>query len=524
MQSVCWLSSFSLLGNGLVFAQTESAIDNIVPTTTNTQPVSAKSTLDKDIVIQSTSVVASPSNPQKSNFAQRRARLRQVLKHKTASSSQPNNESASQPVVAAKKPKAQVGVNVSPPTATKTTPSKPEITIEANTPAKASQPTTAVREENTPAVSNEPATSAQQADRTTPSKSTDYNNAYIDPTDYNSAAKRNYQAPNAVILTERGTGCQAVLGKAGVTNSSCVNAPVSNPSNQNLGNSQHKLTTAKAPSWLRKSQNSPIANVAPIRPAVVARAENRRWNPNQVVAAAVTNRWNPNQTAGSVTKNSLRTHRFIPSPSSFTATEVSSTPIAPKGGILALPMTAENIAPRVSTVAYNIPLASTLPKIAYGVANIAYNGTGFIFPVSVPSPITSLFGWRTHPITGDRRFHAGTDIGAAMGTPVLAAETGTVEVADWVGGYGMTVILNHGNTQQTLYGHMSEIMVQPGQKIERGMVIGRVGSTGNSTGPHLHFEVRQLTSEGWVATNPNGYLESGLQQLTQSLQTAQRPE
>ena len=204
---------------------------------------------------------------------------------------------------------------------------------------------------------------------------------------------------------------------------------------------------------------------------------------------------------------------------------MSSTPIAPKGGMLTPPMTAENLVPRASKVAYDIPLASLLPKIAYGIPNIAYsNGTGFIFPVSVPSPFTSLFGWRKYPITGNRRFHTGTDISAAMGTPILAAETGTVEVADWVGGYGMTVIINHGSTQQTLYGHMSEILVQPGQKVERGMVIGRVGSTGNSTGPHLHFEVRQLTAKGWVATNPNAHLEAGLQQLMQSLQTARRSD
>jgi murein DD-endopeptidase MepM/ murein hydrolase activator NlpD len=110
-----------------------------------------------------------------------------------------------------------------------------------------------------------------------------------------------------------------------------------------------------------------------------------------------------------------------------------------------------------------------------------------------------------------------------MGTPVLAAYSGKVESADWLGGYGMTVILNHTNAQQTLYGHMSEIFVQPGQVVSKGTVIGRVGSTGNSTGPHLHFEVRQLTPEGWVATDPGTQLEYGLSQLIHSLQTAQVP-
>jgi murein DD-endopeptidase MepM/ murein hydrolase activator NlpD len=147
-----------------------------------------------------------------------------------------------------------------------------------------------------------------------------------------------------------------------------------------------------------------------------------------------------------------------------------------------------------------------------------------MFPLSIPAPITSLFGWRIHPITGDRRFHSGTDLGAPMGTPVLAAAKGQVEIADWVGGYGLTVIINHTGAQQTLYGHMSELFVQPGQWVNPGTVIGRVGSTGNSTGPHLHFEVRNLTQNGWVATDPGTQLQASMSQLVQVLRTAQVPQ
>jgi murein DD-endopeptidase MepM/ murein hydrolase activator NlpD len=144
-----------------------------------------------------------------------------------------------------------------------------------------------------------------------------------------------------------------------------------------------------------------------------------------------------------------------------------------------------------------------------------------MYPLSIPASITSVFGWRIHPITGNQRFHAGTDLGAPTGTPILAAAGGQVETANWLGGYGLAVIINHKSAQQTLYGHMSEIFVQPGQWVEPGTVIGRVGSTGNSTGPHLHFEVRHLTPNGWVATDPGVQLQSGLAQLLQSLRTAQ---
>lgn len=134
-----------------------------------------------------------------------------------------------------------------------------------------------------------------------------------------------------------------------------------------------------------------------------------------------------------------------------------------------------------------------------------------LFPLAIPAPITSLFGWRTHPIFGDTRFHSGTDLGAPMGTPVVAAFSGNVLTADFMQGYGLTVILSHQDgTQETLYAHLSEIFVQPGDTVKQGDVIGRVGSTGNSTGPHLHFEVRELENGVWVTLNPDQSLQQSL--------------
>lgn len=145
-----------------------------------------------------------------------------------------------------------------------------------------------------------------------------------------------------------------------------------------------------------------------------------------------------------------------------------------------------------------------------------------LFPLSIPAPISSMFGWRRHPITGDYRFHAGTDLAAPLGTPVLAAYAGRVVLADWLGGYGLAVALDHDKgTQQTLYAHLSQLFVRPGDVIKQGEVIGRVGSTGNSTGPHLHFEVRQLTPDGWVARDAGEQLEYALAQLVRALQVAQ---
>jgi murein DD-endopeptidase MepM/ murein hydrolase activator NlpD len=103
--------------------------------------------------------------------------------------------------------------------------------------------------------------------------------------------------------------------------------------------------------------------------------------------------------------------------------------------------------------------------------------------------LTSGFGERFHPILGYERFHAGLDLAAAAGTPIVAAADGKVARAGWTGGYGQLVDIVHAGGIETKYGHMSRIAAYAGEVVHRGQVIGYVGSTGLSTGPHLHFEV-----------------------------------
>jgi murein DD-endopeptidase MepM/ murein hydrolase activator NlpD len=120
----------------------------------------------------------------------------------------------------------------------------------------------------------------------------------------------------------------------------------------------------------------------------------------------------------------------------------------------------------------------------------------------VPGPIVSGFGYRDNPLGGGTGFHSGVDIAAPYGTPIRACKAGKVVIASWQGGYGNAVVLDHGGGMGTLYGHQSSMAVTPGQTVASGQVIGYVGSTGNSTGPHLHFEVRL----GGTPVDPVPYL------------------
>jgi murein DD-endopeptidase MepM/ murein hydrolase activator NlpD len=132
-----------------------------------------------------------------------------------------------------------------------------------------------------------------------------------------------------------------------------------------------------------------------------------------------------------------------------------------------------------------------------------YKGGKLGVPLKSAYRISSSFGYRTHPISGTKRLHAGIDMAAPKGTPVYAAESGVVTVARSYSGYGNCIIIDHGGKLWTLYGHLSSIQVKEGETVKRGEKIGLVGSTGQSTGNHLHFEVRKNSEP----VNPAPYLK-----------------
>ena len=294
----------------------------------------------------------------------------------------------------------------------------------------------------------------------------DNSDVYIDTHDYSVGATqpRQYTQPSDVVLTERSTGCQATLQAGqGVPGSLC--------------NSIQEGTALAKP-----------ARTAFIQPGTGAVLR---------------------QTGGLLSKSVMPKVAF-------------------SGSISAMPSQAapdRYYSGGSSSGSYDSGQRTYRSAIYRGPSPLKWllpNGKQIIFPLVMPAPITSAFGWRLNPVTGLWRMHSGTDLGAPMGTPVVAALAGKVAIANFLGGYGLSILLDHnGGKQETRYAHLSEIFVKPGEWVKQGTVIGLVGSTGNSTGPHLHFEVLQSTPDGMVAIDPGAQLEFALAQLVKALQTAQ---
>lgn len=148
-------------------------------------------------------------------------------------------------------------------------------------------------------------------------------------------------------------------------------------------------------------------------------------------------------------------------------------------------------------------IRENMNAMSYGANPVKYTGGVMAWPVPSSHRITSAYGYRIHPVYKTKKFHSGIDIGASYGVNIVAAADGTVTLSADNGGYGKCLIINHGSGISTLYGHNSVLLVSKGERVAKGQIIAKAGSTGVSTGPHLHFEVRVNGS----TTDPTQYLK-----------------
>jgi len=305
-------------------------------------------------------------------------------------------------------------------------------------------------------------------------------NSYIDSTPQQTVTAPAPTAPSSVVIKSRNNGCETVVS-GGTLQRGCGGATVA----------PTKSTTVTAPSAPRSVV--PKTAIAPRRQTIAANNPSpvKARSPLKPIALNIGNTTSQPAIGRSIGANQV----------------FSLDPIVNRGIEIALAPLPEYTR---STSLY-APQGSPSQS----------QGTDLSFPVAGVNPITSAFGWRVHPISGQQRMHNGTDIGAPLGTPVIAAYSGTVAAAQWSGGYGLMVTLRHlEGTQESRYAHLSEIFVEPGQEVAQGEVIGRVGSTGFSTGPHLHFEWRHLTNDGWVAVDAGPHLQYALANLMRAQEYA----
>ncbi|MGK7959627.1 peptidoglycan DD-metalloendopeptidase family protein [Crocosphaera sp.] len=292
-------------------------------------------------------------------------------------------------------------------------------------------------------------------------------NTYIDTKSYGNP-NPTVTKPNKVVLTERSTGCQTVAQNGQLSRGNCGAVATQAPK-----------PTVKAP---------------------------RQLAPRRVTLAARPTQTTPQQR--------------VSSPPRVQPLGFKRRPISPQQVVNLQPIQRQGLSIALEPLPrYNRAASMYAPNVSQR------RNTDLIFPLPVVATMTSAFGWRTHPISGTQRMHNGTDFGAPLGTPVLAAYPGEVSHADWSGGYGLMVVLRHlEGTQESRYAHLADVYVQPGDWVEKGTIIGRVGSTGYSTGPHLHFEWRHLTEQGWVAVDAGLHLEYAMDNLIRATQYAQATE
>ncbi len=394
-------------------------------------------------------------------------------------------------------------------------------------------------------------------------------NSYIDRTDYSIGATSRYEGPASVIVTAPSTGCSTVSPNGQLSSGACgVAAPSQRIARQRIAGqpiarqriAPQRIASqriARQPTAGQRIARQPIASQQfSIKQFVASQPIASQQFASQPIAIKqiTTKQFASQPTASQPTANS---GRIIQGPQLSGVIRLAAPPVAEVEPVEITPVKMATSVIRTtrrmkysgggqtapSSPSYyssSSPATPSGPSYYSGGGQTTPSGlsyynlttrpagrpsigkNSFMFPLTMPAAISSVFGWRLHPITGDYRFHAGTDLAAPQGTPVIAAASGQVVTADFLGGYGLTVILQHEQgTQESLYAHLSEIFVLPGDPVEQGTVIGRVGNTGDSTGSHLHFEWRHLTPNGWVAVDAGLHLEYALAQLINALQVAQ---
>ncbi|HEY9833997.1 MAG TPA: peptidoglycan DD-metalloendopeptidase family protein, partial [Stenomitos sp.] len=504
MLGLSLLSGFSILSSGFVIAQTDSLIDTgTAPSSTSVKaaPAPAPEPPASRKPVVTTIIVPDTSAPRANRQQVAPATPPAPVADKKPVAPSPTAETATRkpasqrrtPETALKKPSRQrqapETAQRKPPTLRRTADALGPIIAVPKKPILAA-PDLSIPDSETVATPPKLYLSPTQTQESAQSPDSP-TNRYIDRTDYNIGATDGDEKPTSVVLSDRSTGCRTVSQNGQLLSGSCG------------------VALPHQPTAMRQRATRDMTNQPSVHPVIANRqTDNLRHLLQEPRLAKVTTQ--ALQLArlatqdGSLSKVTTQEPQLL-GVKRLLAPAVASTKLVNPGSVRlrlrgiqhSRQKSYSAYSPRpvdlLPASSFSFPEASTSPggQSYYNVTSRPagrpnVSNANFMFPLAIPNAITSLFGWRIHPIAGDYRFHAGTDIGAPEGTPVLAAVAGQIITADFMGGYGLTVVVQHQDGKNlSLYGHLSEIFVQPGEQVEQGNVIGRVGTTGYSTGPHL---------------------------------------
>ena len=514
IQGLSVMSSLSVLSSGLVIAQTDSLIDR-GPAPSSSRVQSAPAPAPEPPQRRKPSVRESTVVPERSTHRFAPAAIDRETPPAPAAAKKPSMTTRESEITVTKPRRMRS------PEETVSKPTRRLRSSEASdsTPAPLRKPTLAPPNLSLPSnetVAKPPKLFLNPAqNQENPEVPYAATNRYIDRTDYSIGATGRNDGTASVIMTDRSSGCRAVSLNGQLSSGICgAGASAEEMALQERANQRmatRSTANQQTEGFRAIGQESRLAGIAklPVPPVAM----------NQSIDLG--NLGSVRSGASGSGMSSLRLPRQTRFPV-YASQRVAALPRSSSEPLAALPVQPYPVSQGWTASSGSGMAYYNLTARPVGRPNIG--NLNFMFPLAIPATITSVFGWRVHPISGDYRFHAGTDLGAPTGTPVLAAVAGQVITADFMGGYGLTIVVQHPDGKDlSLYGHLSEIFVRPGDQVEQGNVIGRVGSTGNSTGPHLHFEWRHLTPNGWVALDAGANLQYSLAQFMKSLQVAQTP-
>ena len=502
-RGVGWVGSLSVLSSGAVWAQPEPAVDSIVVPTTESSSASSPDSQATRKVPSSSASATPPSKLTTPGFSQEATT--------EASSASSSNTEAPSDYTSGSKTRIQATPRSAPEAAAESK-SDSQATRKVSSSSTTASQTPTPTSSSAEATTDTPSTSSSVLEPVAPANSDSVPTSDA-TTQTNPAPKVTIEAPTTQTAEPRASTTPKTTAPEKIK----FNVHGASTASTEAPSTEVEVNTPSVES--SPSQAQPTVNPETVKTPEAGRNGYRRGasgsyqKPNSVELRERSTGCQTTVQNGRLTSGTCSVD-IEQSPTTATGSSSQHPRVSTEKTPTAAPTAETGPVQKETSQEQHQSISALLEKAANynrGLREIERSSKGdkaLLFPLSIPARISSAMGWRIHPISRTLRLHTGTDFAAPRGTPVRAADSGRVSSAGKNGGYGKLVSLRHdqGSTESR-YAHLSKILVEAGDRVEQGTVIGLVGSTGNSTGPHLHFEWRRQTNSGWAVADAGSYLK-----------------